>query len=535
MRSDNGYDDSSGSTKGKHTEGVMAVMGDKLDKLHFIHLEDGKFSSETDTQAADINGLLDEYSKSGLGHMVIHFHGGLVSYQAGKATAERLMEHYSEAKAYPVFFIWESGVWETICNNLNDIARESIFLEIIRKVSEYTQRKLGVSDGLRTESKQIASEQIAYQFDKWFANELAEPPSQDFELLTLGKPTDSIAELTDEDMEFIEQDLAQDQRFQDALARLTPIDDSTKMLEGKAWSPDMSSMDQAALYELKGTSQFEHLLPKSLQGAVGMITMILLDVIKRYMKGRDHRLYATVAEEVYKAYYVAKIGKQLLWDQMKKDTADAFSEDVEPDHEPGGREFLTRLANHITDGLSVPRITLVGHSTGAIYICNFIKAAETLLPAGIKFDIILLAPAVSFDEFKTAMSTCASRVGSVCLFGMKDPVELADPMAKDFLGPFARIVYPSSLLYFVSGILEDESDKPLLGMQRYYVRTACYDAAHFPSVEWARGFFASSSHRTVWSVVDGGPGASSACESHGGFDDEDVTINSVEWLLQNSW
>ncbi len=511
------------------------IMGDKLDKLHCIHLEDGKFSSKTDTQAEDIDALLKNYSESGLERMVIHFHGGLVSYQLGQKIVDGLTKPYSESKAYPVFFVWESGPWETVCNNLHDIASESIFHELIRKVSEYTKRKLGVPDGLRPETMQIDSEQVATQIDRWFAYELAEPPSQDFDILPSGKPTDSVAELTADDMDFIEQDLAQDQRFQDALARLTPRDESRKLLEGEAWSPDMSLMDRDTLDELKGVSRVEGIPQKSLQGAIGMIAMILLEVVKRYLKGRDHKLYATVVEEVYKAYYVAKIGKQLLWDQMKKDTADAFSDVVVPGQEPGGSEFLSRLAKHIEDGLEAPKITLVGHSTGAIYICNFLKAAQNVLPAEVKFDIILLAPAVSFDEFKRAMTTCSAQVGSVRLFGMKDPLELADAMAKDVIGPIARVVYPSSLLYFVSGVLEDESDKPLLGMQRYYVRAACYDAAHYPGVEWARGFFSAASHRMVWSEVDGGDGASTKSTCHGGFDDEPVTIGSILWLLQNDW
>ena len=34
------------------------------------------------------------------------------------------------------------------------------------------------------------------------------------------------------------------------------------------------------------------------------------------------------------------------------------------------------------------------------------------------------------------------------------------------------VIYPASLLYFVSGLLEDEADQPLIGMQRYLASTA---------------------------------------------------------------
>ena len=45
---------------------------------------------------------------------------------------------------------------------------------------------------------------------------------------------------------------------------------------------------------------------------------------------------------------------------------------------------------------------------------------------------------------------------------MTDELEQADRLIP--------VIYPHSLLYFVSGVLEDEADKPLLGMERYLTR-----------------------------------------------------------------
>ena len=104
------------------------------------------------------------------------------------------------------------------------------------------------------------------------------------------------------------------------------------------------------------------------------VTLVVIRVVRRFRTGRAHGGYVTVVEESLRELYVDKIGRTLWWDRMKTDTADAFKDGPEY----GGTAFLTELEAQLKGRAAHPKITLVGHSTGAIYICNFLKAAAKL-------------------------------------------------------------------------------------------------------------------------------------------------------------
>src|SRR5207247_7012120 len=94
-------------------------------------------------------------------------------------------------------------------------------------------------------------------------------------------------------------------------------------------------------------------------------------------------------------------GKALEWNRMKQDTADAFgpNRDVHV-----GTAFLARLQAGLERGLTLDRITLVGHSTGAIYIAHWLERCGQYLP-NIKHDIVYLAPAITDDLFAETVRT----------------------------------------------------------------------------------------------------------------------------------
>ena len=50
--------------------------------------------------------------------VVLHFHGGLVSEKRGRAVAADLLPVYRDAGAYPVFFVWRSGLLEVLRGKL---------------------------------------------------------------------------------------------------------------------------------------------------------------------------------------------------------------------------------------------------------------------------------------------------------------------------------------------------------------------------------------------------------------------------------
>lgn len=528
----------------------MSAAKNGLDKKHCIHLKDGHFSADTETQAADIGSLLAAYGASDSpAGLVVHFHGGLVSYASGKGIAESLTPVYKAAGAYPVFFVWEAGPLEAIFNNLGDIGQEKIFREFVRKAIDFALRRLKGGVGAKgAGGETVNSQAVTRAVDEWFEGRSTAVPFEDFTLPGVADRTRTALAAMDDAMRIeIQAELEMDTRFLreiEAVSNgLLPPGESGSARGVGTRAATNTLMDPKALGELVDVPVRGKRGVISLMKVAAAIAKVVIRVVRRFIAGRDHGLYGTVVEEVLREFYVDKLGKCLLWNQMKKDTADAFMEKIEPGKEPGGTMFLKALADHLAKigpGGARPRVTLVGHSTGAVYICNLLAAAGRWLPAGFKFDIILLAPAVSFERFSACMAANEKWVGGVRLFGMKDEVELKDAMAQGGLGPIARLVYPHSLLYFVSGILEDEEedkpDHPILGMQRFFERKDVFGATDFPEVEQARRFFAAPPQRcAVWSEVHDGNGLASASKAHGDFDGDKVTLESVQWLLRNGF
>ncbi|MDD5366645.1 MAG: hypothetical protein PHR30_15005 [Gallionellaceae bacterium] len=515
----------------------MPDLSVALDKLHCIHLKNGCFSSDTQTHAGDIDLLLDSFAtQSPPAGMAMHFHGGLVSLKSGKEIADHLAKEYELAGAYPVFFLWESGAFETVSNNLKDISKEPIFHELVRKVVEFVLGRLGDAIGGKGGSGAVVDPvQVAQVVDKWFADASGDPPYADFQLQSqaAGGKAASVSDLEFENA--VVADLEMDPRVKSALEHvqqgLFPAGQTEEAPGGGQLAAHTTLMEPKALDEILESRQpGEKGLISTAKLALAIIKLVRA-VVSRFLGGRDHGLYGTVVEEIYRQMYVDKIGQAFLWNQMKKDTADAFAPSGAPGKEPGGTEFLSRLGDRLKAGAPKPRITLIGHSTGAVYICHFLEAADKYLPMDVSFDIVFLAPAVDFQLFRSAIEKYRHRVGHIRMFGMTDALELDDPMAQDFLGvQLARVVYPHSLLYFVSGLLEGrEVDTPILGMQRFFDRADIFDQEHYPELQWARDEL---SGHTVWSISDVSDGRRSASRQHGDFDNDEATLASLRHILK---
>jgi hypothetical protein len=230
---------------------------------------------------------------------------------------------------------------------------------------------------------------------------------------------------------------------------------------------------------------------------------------------------------------------------MKQNCDDAFF----PDENRAGTAMLKRIGAELDGGRKLKRITLVGHSTGAIYICEWLKAANAVLANEVKFDVVFLAPAVTYARFGATLKQFGDRIRSFRMFAMHDQLERNDQVWGDDLTgkqDWRRFIYPSSLLYLVSGILEsreapdadpvDEPDMPLVGMQRYFTGSGIYGAKDFPEVVQVRTWLAAHANSLVWSVADGvGDGLNCKCNDHGGFDNETNTLASLRHIVMSGF
>jgi hypothetical protein len=494
---------------------------------HIVHSRAGRLGAEGVSTLADLQRILKQAADAAHpAGLAIHFHGGLVKKQSAAEIAGRLAPAYAEAGAYPLFYIWESGLIETLRNNLADIARDSVFQELVKKAAEWVLKQMGSDVVTRGSGAAVNADKLREEFDEWFAGTAAEPP------VTLGAPRSTgyktRAAVPDEDdlAAGIEAELDNDERFQEVMAGLYVASGRGTQAITRSGAPAAAHVDS-----LVDKKALDEMFPQAGSGATRgvlawfkvakFVAKIVVNVVKRHLSDRDHGGYTTIVEEVLRAAYLDKVG-EVIWRSMKKDTADAFG----PDPDCVGTATLRQLAGLAAAGKSFPKITLIGHSTGAIYIDHWLEHAATVLP-GAAFDVILLAPANRCDDFAAILGKRPGSVRNFRMFAMKDEVEQQDRLVP--------IVYPRSLLYLVSGVLEGEPDVPIMGMQRFIALQETFGQDKFPGVYGVRDWFGKMASRTVWSLDERVSGLGSKAGKHGEFDNEEATIASVKWILEHGF
>lgn len=516
--------------------------------VHVIHSRGGKIGAGTDTSIKDIEALVTALGSDPRAHLTIHFHGGLVSKAAGTEIAARLSSRYGD-HAMPVFYVWESSFFETLRNNLRELADEPVFKQLVRKVLEYTLERLGGSAGARSIIPGGGEEMKVREAveDHWARGELSTVPYRNFVPGMDGLSARSAATMVDSNE--LQADLESDAEFARALGTLPDLNLKTRSALGGAGTAEHRSAFSEALADRFGESLGTRGIVSWVKVA-WMVKNILVNVLKRYGSKRDHGLYATVVEEILREVKLGgsginEWGKALQWNRMKQDTLDAFGDAV---NECAGTALLSQLASMLEADSKQKRLTLIGHSTGAIYIANWLAAADRMLPSRIRFDVVLLAPAITYQAFDSMLTKYKDRIGHFRMFAMRDSLERDDQLWGDDTEledgrDWRSIVYPSSLLYLVSGILEsriqdhggmeDEADMPLLGLERHYALTEIYSGQGFGDVERVRAWLDEAPGRIVWAKSEGQlDGLNCVSVDHGAFDNDEQTLLSIAAVLK---
>lgn len=213
------------------------------------------------------------------------------------------------------------------------------------------------------------------------------------------------------------------------------------------------------------------------------------DQLKRFLNRRLEKLLAMPGS--------------VIWGEMKQN-ADAIS----LDDESGGRILYKRAIQSPWFDKGRVRLHLIGHSAGSIAHSYIVKR---LCEEGWVFETVnLMAPAVTIDLFDDAVRPWLEKgkVKRLNEFHLTDVAEQADPTCKPIL------YYTRSLLYLVSESFEHGVQTPLLGMEKYFDK---YMARH--NLKNARS----------WSSP---MGDASQSTTHGGFDDDKATRDSVISLIK---
>jgi hypothetical protein len=235
-------------------------------------------------------------------------------------------------------------------------------------------------------------------------------------------------------------------------------------------------------------------------------------------KAREHLLEA---KDLSFEMTVARLGTA-LWQEMKENARLASL------RSDGALRIVADEVRQALAGLSPAdrnqwELHVVGHSAGSIVIAH---ALPHILEAGLPLKTMqFMAPAIRVDEFK-ALLLPAIRAGTCphpSLYVLSDEGEQGD-----HVGPVGA--YGKSLLYLVSNAFEGRRGVPLLGMQKF-ISTAAKE--HQADPELNRLFRREVGDRPSLIVAGartGGrpdPASDSRSDSHGGFDNDEWTMNSI--------
>lgn len=170
---------------------------------------------------------------------------------------------------------------------------------------------------------------------------------------------------------------------------------------------------------------------------------------------------------------------------------------------------LARRAIADTDGGRDWELHVVAHSAGAIFTAYALPALAGL---GVNWrSLQLIAPAIRIDLFKEQVLSAIQeeKCPRPTLYILSDVGELDDDV-----GPYGK-----SLLYLVSNALEGEREVPLLGMQKFLRADTSLSGLLAAHPDGLPGI--------VVSGEEGPVGAIAKSDTHGGFDNDPNTMNSI--------
>jgi hypothetical protein len=490
-----------------------------VDKLHYINAGPGgtfKPSGDgtIDTTPEDVDKIITKLTETTASNMVLYFHGGLVNARSGMETAERITTLVlKDKKVYPIAFVWETGLLETLGANLKELYQTELFKKLLTKALKIAAKKLGIDipgAGLSRGSGQMTDADVLKELEK-------EVPFDNF-TVTRNRSVSSSNDLLllENQLQFeVQIEVDSDREMKELIAaEKTPTEKLN--LDQQLIDGDIPGVRSRGLV--------------STAKMIKALATVIFKTIKRFIQKRDHGLYPTVVEEILREVYVANVGAW-FWKQMKDKAAELWLPNTTTvpsnDLSQHAGTYLLRSLQKYGDAIGKDiRLDLVGHSAGSIVVAELLNVLKDYPRLKVR-NVLYFAPAITSKLFNEKVIANRNRFEAFRMFTMTDEYEKKDHLL--------RYVYTRSLLYFISGCLENggkESDEYVLGLERHMKDEHPY--SNVPLLENVRNFLNPQNTTCVMSVTaQGAPdGFQSGSQTHGGFDDAgEITLNSMMFML----
>ena len=206
-----------------------------------------------------------------------------------------------------------------------------------------------------------------------------------------------------------------------------------------------------------------------------------------------------------------RVPGRALWREMKSGAEKPFKEE-----NSAGSLTLAAFMETFSRSENPLKLHLVGHSTGMILLSHLLRRLSVISPGTCVDTVSLMAPAGTVKLYSDRIlpflkaRAPAFRVAEVAIYNLADSLEQADEVT---------MAYNKSLLYLVSRAFEESIPENLLGME-----TAC---KQLKPEETPRLTFHYSKGAVPQARV-------TTSESHGGFDNDPVTMNHILRRIMHS-
>jgi hypothetical protein len=199
----------------------------------------------------------------------------------------------------------------------------------------------------------------------------------------------------------------------------------------------------------------------------------------------------------------SRVPGRALWREMKAGAELPFNEGK------AGSQTLAAFLEAFTGSGKPKKLHLVGHSTGMILLTWLLQRMSTLSPAAVIQTLSMLAPAGTLELFTGVMQPSLKamppefHVAEAAIYNLSDELEQDDEVT---------MAYNKSLLYLVANAFEEVIPARILGMEESSKLVERRDIPRL-SVYYSQGDV---------------PGARvTASQSHGGFDNDPLTMNHI--------
>jgi len=199
-----------------------------------------------------------------------------------------------------------------------------------------------------------------------------------------------------------------------------------------------------------------------------------------------------------------RVPGRAMWREMKMGAELPFKED-----DKAGSQTLAAFTGAIARSGKPKKLHLVGHSTGMILLSYLLQRLSVISPGTPVASVGLMAPAGTLGLFTSHMQPFLEagrpdfRIAKMRIYNLKDELEQDDEVTR---------AYNKSLLYLVSRAFEEDTPAKILGLEN--------DSKEIRGLNISR----LSIHYSKGAVKNA---KITASETHGGFDNDPVTMNHI--------